>query len=230
MKKLLTLFCIIFLLISCKEEIEDNSGTYISNNIEIGDIKLYSKYGEIQDSKTINNFIKAHDELHYFIQNSDSAIEIKNPYKIVILPTNQAKLINWGDTTNYSIIRKNQVLYLETKDTMQYGNQVTTPFYQKMLMYSPIYSEIIDVPSPPYEFNSITRFNPCIYIFLSENVITYPLLTYLYFQFYQDGASYSSLTYRNINNIFNKESTKLLNETDTIAIQQNYLKLSKEIR
>ena len=121
MKKLLTLFCIIFLLISCKEEIEDNSGTYISNNIEIGDIKLYSKYGEIQDSKTINNFIKAHDELHYFIQNPDSAIEIKNPYKIVILPTNQAKLINWGDTTNYSIIRKNQVLVIVLSYIFQMG-------------------------------------------------------------------------------------------------------------
>ena len=230
MKKLLTLFCIIFLLISCKEEIEDNSGTYISNNIEIGDIKLYSKSGEIKDSKTINNFIKAHDGIHYFIQNPDSAIDIKNRYKIVILPINQAKLINSGDTTNYSIISKNQVLYLETKDTMQYGNQATTLFYQKMLMYNPIYSEIFDVPSPPYEFNSITKFKPCIYIILSENVITYPLLTYHYFQSYQDGASYSSLTRRNINNIFNEESTKLLNETDTIAIQQNYLKLSKEIR
>jgi len=227
MKKVLTLFCIIFFLISCKEESEDNTGTYVSQNIEIGTIKLYSKSGEIKDSKTIYNYINTHDkERHFFIQNVDSTINVKNLCAIEILPKNVAKLINFRDSTIYTIKNQNQILYLESKDTSYDRHDEITPFYAKMFMYNPLYSK---TSYTPYSngYNQITKFRNCKYLFLSKNRITYPLLTYNYFQSYQDGLSYRSETCSNINNIFNEESTKLLNATDTIAIQQINLILTK---
>lgn len=228
MKILLKLFCIVFLLISCKDEIEINTGTYVSENIEIGTIKLYTKSGEIKDSKTISNFVKVHDKIpHFFIQNPDSNINVKDLFRIVILPANQALFIYSNDSTIYDIKSQNQILYLESKDTTIYRSDVSSPFYEKMLKYSPFYSETLEVPHSSYVHVSYTKLKPCLYVTLSKNTITFPLLTYHYFQSIPDGTSYNSLARRDLNNIFNEKSTNLLNVTDTIAVQQNYLKLYK---
>lgn len=233
MKKLFKLLYITLLLISCKhEEVVDITGTYTSQNVEIGTIKLYSKSGEIKDPNTINKFINVHDSsLHYFAQNSDWNNDFKNNGKIIILPTNEVKLLNFGDSAIYNLKNYNQIQYLESKDTTKYSLKKyfsfnedlhSKPFYERMLMYNPIYSDTVVLPSTSAIYLAI-RLKECKYIILSKNNIKYPLLTYHYFQ----SRHYSSRAEKNINNVFNEATIKELNETDTIAIQQINLIFSK---
>jgi hypothetical protein len=206
--------------------------------VEIGTIKLYSKSGEIKDPNTINKFINVHDSsLHYFAQNSDWNNDFKNNGKIIILPTNEVKLLNLGDSAIYNLKNYNQIQYLESKDTTKYTIQKyyssnkdlpSKPFYEKMLTYNPLYSDTTLLPSSAVIYLAI-RFKECKYIMLSKNSIKYPLLTYHYFQSFHYGEyySYNSNAGKNINNVFNEATIKELNETDTIAIQQINLIFSK---
>lgn len=219
------------LLISCSKESDDDSGTYISQVFEIGKIRLFTKSGEITDPIKIKNFINARDFAGgHFITNPDSVINVQNLYKLVMLPTNEAKFITFRDSVSYNVINRNNIVYLESKDTTtQLIIDDSDINMSKMFKYSPIYSEeasfFTSWPYPGYYF--ATKIKRCIYFIPLHDAIIYPLLNYLYFRAYEDGVSWKAMASQNINNVFNRDSIQILGKTDTIAVQENKLKLVK---
>jgi hypothetical protein len=150
-------------------------------------------------------------------------------YKLVMLPTNEAKFITFRDSASYNVINRNNIVYLESKDTTTRFDNEASLFVSKMFTYSPIYSEETSSLSPwlyPW-FYFATKIKRCIYFIPSNDAIIYPLLNYLYFRAYEDGVGWNAMASQNINNVFNRDSIQILGKTDTIAVQENKLKLVK---
>jgi len=229
MKKVLILSSFVVLLFfSCKKdeiEVVDNSGTYTFQKVEIGSIKLYSKSGEIKDLKTIIMFLNVHDSSNlWFIQKLDSNITLGTVPKITIKQNNQVKLSSeWGDTATYIIKDYNGIQCFESIDTTSYyfqgGSSYVTSKQTSMFLYKPIYSETIYFPGAHQ-----IKTKSCKYLFLSKNKIAYPILTYFYFWSTPQNERHGYNCVSGLNNVFNEEYIKVLNSTDTIAVQQrNYI-------
>lgn len=218
MKIILKLLLVALFLTSCEDDFENKYGRYYGDRAEIGKIRLFTKEGEIIEQTTISSFLKRHEKHHSFIQNLDSIIDKLELGEILYNSSTEAVFNHSEQSFSYDVINKNQILYLESSDTILTPINFDNPFRKKMFLYRPIYSDTI---LPPTTINApkYLKYKPCVYLTISSNTIKYPIMSFFIFNSSQYSTNYTFTG--GINNIFNEESISFLENIDTIAIQEN---------
>lgn len=236
-KKGLIALAVLFAFISCSKK-EDNwssySGTYIFRNVEISQVRMFTKNGEIKDGNTIHHFVQSHKTYDYFILNTDSIINIAGESQIVFLANEKANLVNFSfDKDIRNVIYKNNMIYFEAEDTLKiyhsmYGpnpdNPNTFSYYHKIITYSPLYADTLPKPVSLYYWGLI-KLKQCNYAIGSQthgkgsySEIKYPLLSYSFIRHTTSVRVGEGI--KNSNNFFKENSLKDLAENDTVVIQQ----------
>jgi hypothetical protein len=166
----------------------------------------------------VSSFLKRHEKHHSFIQNLDSIIDKQDLGEILYNSSTEVVFNHSGQPFSYNVINKNQVLSLESSDTIFAPINFDTPFRRRMFLYKPIYSDTI---LPPTTINApkYLKYKPCVYLTISSSTITHPLMSYFILSSSQYSTNYTFSG--GINNLFNEQSISFLENIDTIAIQEN---------
>src|SRR5450759_2509270 len=63
-KNLFVTSCLVILMIGCNDNTDKGvfSGTYVTQEVEINDVRLFTSAGEIENTTIINNFIERQDK------------------------------------------------------------------------------------------------------------------------------------------------------------------------
>ena len=216
MKKIFLLYLSLG-LISCSNDI-DYTSTYTASKLEKGNIQLFTQRGEIKSTALINSFISRYNS--WFSTNYGSLTEefLQRPVKVNFLSTDDAQFILFANTIAVHVVTKNNVIYLEAKDTLDTGwryyeyPSLKPTIYDTMYKYTELYRDIFKVQGV-YDTYGI-RIKQCYYLTRSGNQLKMPIMNYWYFQ------SYSTQSWGGINNAFNSSSIGMLEDKDTLAIQQ----------
>jgi len=223
MKNIFILTSILVLLMSCKNEI-DYSATYVSDVLEINSPRLFTASGEIKNPGLVSNFLNRQDQYHYFKENTSYNRIVALNITIEFMTSNEAN-ITYGDSKPMHVITNGDIIYLESKDTLDlmysYLVDYNKNIYQMMLAYTPFYSDTIPLDNNT-GFTHTIKSKPCFYLTKSKNKLKFPFLTYMYVQPFGKHAG----TF--INNAFNDNCLSLLGTSDTLVIQQTTLMLEKE--
>ncbi|HEY6914226.1 MAG TPA: hypothetical protein VI413_06070 [Paludibacter sp.] len=223
MKKLSLFFCLLVFLVSCGNEI-DYSATYTSDKFETGDVRLFTKNGEIKNSSTISSFLSRHKG-RYFESSSMTNSYLQSSVTLQFLSATDAKL-TYGNVQLLTVITKSNLIYLESKDTTYTGQRyydypgASESIYNAMLKYSPLYNDTVLLANSDY--NYFIRTKQCFYMTQSGNELKMPFMSYYYHEPYGEHSG----TF--INNCFNVDCIKLMASNDTLAIQQAQLVLKKK--
>ena len=221
MKKILSFFICALVFISCSKEEEyiiEYPTTFTPSEIHGQKIRVFTKKGEIKDSKTtlkIIERIKNHlTELeNYNIADAFSAtylsptsLEIYNEY--YTLPT----LFNLYETPS--------ITYWEDK-IIRKGSVGVYDYYSNHFKYKPLYYKDLGFN---YLINSNTfELQECYYVKKNGNTLIMPFLDFYHIG-YKGYNQYKNARQR-INNIFISESYNNLGEKDTLVVQEFNLEL-----
>jgi hypothetical protein len=209
---ILLAFCT-FCLFSCQKE-NEYPRRFKGDSYVIGEIRGFSKFGEIKYNSVINNFIS--ESKDFFWQEGTASSDDWN-IEIEILSESRARMITKSDSPIiFNLARKDGILYFEFPDTA-----VITNFYSNELgRLSPLYMENILI----YPGYSITKFIGCIYASESESEIKFPVMSYMERTYNTNDEILYSRAGRNINNYFNISYLSKISQgsmTDTIVYQEN---------
>lgn len=225
MKYLLITVAVIFSLSSCKNDDYVYSGTYVSNNVEINKIRLFTINGEVTEQTKITDFLNKKSDLH-FATNYDSIIDIEGKIRIEYLSGNKAIVSGSEEPETRNVIEKGNYIYYELPTVYTRYNFSTLPFYDNIIKLKPIYSETIPL-APASGFSSKTEFKHCYFVRGKEDVIEMPLISFIYSR-YLSAHNQSQEAIWNNNNVFNPNSVNYLTTTDTLAIQEFNVILEKQ--
>jgi len=198
-----------------------NSGTYAALGQEVGAVRLFTRSGEIKNTTTINNFVKRQDKSGYFVLNTKSSLYGITGTSLEFLSPDEAVYHYLSNQFPVNVIKRDNVLYLESKDTTElsvyiYNKDVN--IYTKILTYTPLYADTL--VSDTYLHTIKTK--DCFYLTQKDDIIKFPRLSYVYVEPYSKQAGMY------INNTFNGECVNLLNDLDTLAIQQTAILFLKK--
>jgi len=227
-KNLCVTSCLVILMIGCKDNTDKGvfSGTYVTQEVEINDVRLFTSAGEIENTTIINSFIERHDKNQYFVKNTpvNSASFLVSTLKF--LSPNEA-IFTYSVYSNnpypVSVINKNNFVYLESKDTVVQVKNIyydSETVYNKMLTYKALYADSVQSESDVSQFSIKTK--PCYFMTQSDAVFKLPRVSYIYVEQY---GVHGSL---NLNNLFNPDCISLMRDNDTLAVQQTQLILKRQ--
>ena len=227
-KNLFVLSCIVILLIGCKDDTDKGifSGTYVTQEVEINDVRLFTSAGEIENTTIINSFVERQDKNKYFVKKTavNSAFFLVSTLKF--LSSNEANFtysVYSNNPTLVNVISQNNVVYLEAKDTVvqeKYIYYDSETIYNKMLTYKVLYADSTQSESDIYKFSIKTK--PCYFLTQSDGLFKFPRVSYIYVEQYGVQGSL------NLNNLFNPDCISLLRDNDTLAVQQTQLVLKRQ--
>jgi hypothetical protein len=210
--RLITIIWIMLIIFSSCEKDKDFPNKYVFDSFYSGDLKAYTKTGEITDEIKINNFIEGQDDIFWqsSYQSNDWHVEIE------IISESKARIYDSDTSIYYDLIHKNGIIYFQFLDTMiSYG--VLT---NERLKYSPLY-----IQSFPAMSGAPIIYIPCYYIIKSSGELHVPFVSYVEKIYGNDGGFISSQGIGNYNNVFNTTYlTKVQNSgnlIDTIIYQDN---------
>jgi hypothetical protein len=205
MRRVLILMLFLLSLISCNI-FEDYPKTYVYDGFEIGEIKLYTNSGAINDSSIIHKSLGTIKNFSWFEEPHQSYQKMK----IEFLSRTKAIGTNlFGNSYPITITRKNGILYLEEGDTLT-GHHLSIVCDNDRFKYSPLYYEC----SPTTGESKMVN---CTYLIEEDGVIFLPIVYY-----YEKFEFPHMQSFEGANNVFNEnyfltiEGSK---EVDTIAYQ-----------
>jgi len=197
---------------------------YVFHSYKAGNLKAYTKTGEITDEAVMLSFVERSfpvfrevesDPLSYFWP---SGYESANwSFEIEIISAIKARIHYSNTSHDYDLIRKNGIVYFQSTTTaMSPGSLVN-----ERLKYSPL---IID-SGPWYLGQQQSVYRPCFYIDEKNVELHIPAVTYVECAYVSTGEFLSSQGIENHNNIFDtgylKKIKNNLNRVDTIVYQNN---------
>jgi len=225
MKYLLFTLLIIVTLSSCKNDDYIYSGTYVSKNVEINKIRLFTINGEVTEQTKINDFLIKKPDL-LFATNYDSIIDIEGKIRIEYPSGKKAIVSGSEEPETRNVIEKGNYIYYELPIVYTRYNFSTLPFYDNIVKLKPIYSETTPL-APASGFSSKTEFKHCYFVKGKEEIIEMPLISFVYSR-YTNAQIQSQEAVWNNNNEFNPKSISHLTSTDTLAIQEFNVILEKQ--
>lgn len=165
----LCLFC------SCEREQEEelnfNFGNYNSMKVEIGNIRLFTKDGEIFNKEIIDNYVisKGHD----FLIEKDYPEPMEN-IQIEFLTENTVNFITSEKSEIRNVFYKENIIYFEQNEISK-GIKNEFSNLDKFFQYSPLYyNEINNF----FEPGVVTvEYKNCFYGIYSKNKIKIPMLS-----------------------------------------------------
>lgn len=218
MKIFISLCCIVAALVSCNNDI-DYTQTYIATKIETENIKLFTRNGEIKNSKQINSFVTRHQSYFNIPYGDMLARLLEIPSKVSFLSTQEAQFSFYeSNAINVNVVRINDVIYIESKDTTDSGMRyytypsLQTSINDAMFKYSGLYRDTIMFQGASTSYGILEK--KCNYFTQSGSTLKMPFMNYWHFQ------PFSIQTANSINNTFNISCIGMLEENDTLAIQQ----------
>lgn len=185
---------------------------YVFDSYCKGAIKAYTKSGEITDTLMINDFIAEKKDFfwHSTFQFGDCQMEIE------IINDTTAKISD-GDTIYCDLIRKNGIVYFQSKNGMKiYQGSLTDERFK----YSPLY-----IRDFPVTIGGGFLFIPCDFIIESNGELHMPYVSYLEKIYGSTGDFLSSEARGNFQNVFNTNYLSKVQNCgsliDTIVYQDN---------
>ena len=207
------LICLILaiMIISCEKD-NEYPKKFIFDSYSTGQIKAFTKTGELTDLNIINKFIKGYEDYFWQPEHTTDGWNIE----IELISESKAKITDPDSTIYFDLIRKNEILYFQFKDTMvSFGSLVN-----ERLKFSPLY-----MVSYPRVTGIPDIYIPCYYIVEGDENIYFPIVSYLEKTYSNNGELLSGQGIGNLNNEFNTnhliEMQTTLNLIDTITYQNN---------
>lgn len=218
MKKLILLCCIVLVLLSCNNDI-DYTRTYTATKIETENIKLFTRNGEIKNSKQIKGFVTRHQSYFDRPYSHMLARLLEIPSELSFLSSQEAQFLSYeSKALNVNVVRIKDVIYIESKDTTDTGLRYFTDpsflpsIYDAMFKYGELYRDTIKLQGTNNAYGIIEK--RCNYFTQSGNKLKMPFMNFWYFQ------PFSTESAGAINNTFDVKCIEMLEENDTLAIQQ----------
>ena len=210
-KQFLSFTFISLLVVSCEKD-NEYPRKYIFSVLIAGNLKAYTKTGEISNLQTIDKFIVEHKD--YFWETDYKSNDWVG--EIEIISETKAKVFNSDTTIYYDLIHKNGIIYFQLKDTLfSPGSLINERF-----KYSPLY-----IQSSSGAIGTSYRFIPCFYMIEANNELQIPILSYVEKEYDNNGNHLSEKGLGNYNNVFNTDYLNSIKNnsyiTDTIVYQEN---------
>jgi hypothetical protein len=210
------------LLFACgkETEISVNSGTFRAIGQEINTVRLFTQSGEIKNSTAVSAFVNRYSYNGCFLSTTNATTYGITGSNLEFLSSGEAIYNYLSNVYPVNIISMGGILYLESKDTTELGVNISdneANIYNKMLTYTPLYSDTIYSDST---FHTIKTKN-CFYMTQNGAIIKFPRLNYVYIENQHSNAG------KYINNLFNEKCLSMLNVSDTLAIQQTEILFMK---
>lgn len=215
---------LISLISSCTKDIDISDSQfpqiYVYDSYFVGTLKAFTKSGEITDSYVINRYIE--DRKDFFWQSTLNFSDWQ--YEIEILSDSSARISNNG-TTNYDLIRKNGLLYFQSKNGIVFSGE---PLIDDRFKYSPLYQG-----EYPVTIGGGYFYIPCFYILESDNELHMPFVSYYHKSYSSNGEFLYYQAKGSFNNAFNMNYlNKIINNEyliDTVVYQENFVIFKKQI-
>lgn len=240
-KTLLAISSIAIILLSCHNEEYIYSGLYNSESATYSKVRMFTKSGEINNQTVIQNFFDHQDYLFNllfedrenfyssnFILNQDSILEVDDLVSIEFLSDNKAH-INFNNFSEIGhIINLADGFSVIESDTIfrQFGLW-TNEFEYSIYTYYPFNSETYGL-SPSTGLGTITYQNNCYYFDPKKNEIEFPMMTCFFLGSKNVNQVSSSFMRSKVNNLFDESSINLLNDNDTLVVQQFNIIITKK--
>jgi len=204
----------ILMFSSCEKE-KDFPRKYVFDSIHPGMIEGYTKTGKITDEAKISDFIKGQSQ--YFWPSDDQPTAWH--FEIEILSDSKAKISDSDETVFYDVIRKNGIMYLQSRDTLMSFMDITN----ERLKYTPLYMKKHLLPIAAG--GQVYEYIPCFYIIESKGGLHIPFVSYVEKLYGSMGEFFSGQGIGNHNNEFNPAYLNKVqnsgNLIDTIVYQDN---------
>lgn len=215
----------LLLMSACSDSEElDYTGTYVSVSVKAGSTRMFTQKGEVKKKSLIEDFIPTDIARDFFILSDPP--EVKDIYSIEFSGNDVAEFTESGHPESKTLIRKGQVMYLESLETgylfREYNGETLLENFGK---YKPLYADTT-LLSYASGYRYMIEVKECVYLEPSGSEIHLPLLSYYYKRSYPVGG-YSSRAAR-FNNSLNKDILKELSANDTIVVQQCRIVFKKQ--
>lgn len=207
------LYTLIIFAASCERDIVQPEKKYTASTQITGDINGITNTGIISDHTTIKTFLDIHSgyfwshDYHY-----EDHLEVS-------VNDNKGKMIFEDTTILYDVIRKNGVLYFQSKDTVCIAGDISADRWK----YAPLYFKRETVAG-----TLMAKFLPCYYFIEAGNELHMPLVSFVQ-KIYVDSKYTSHSAFGNSNNTFDPGYFSRIkpsgNYADTVIYQNNTLVL-----
>jgi hypothetical protein len=242
--KKLMLLLVFFILIACEKENKDNPKVYFFDSFETGEVRIYTKDGEIKDVQLSTSFTKKWND-YFYKKDSFEFTDFDFNSKIT-LNSNHQSIAEGSDTiVTYGTKQKNEVIYFESIDT-SYSNFDLINMKDPRFKFGPITQTEIKEGGyggfPPVAINYY-GYLPCVYAIDEGQVIKFPFTSFLeknctadssFLGYFGNCLNVNAVS--NINNLFNENYLRRMNiigqyaptRRDTIVIQENFIVFRKQ--
>ena len=121
-----------------------------------------------------------------------------------------------------NLLKKENLIYLERKDTVSALVDLLFYSFNKLFNYKPLYYEEIPLPCSA-GFCKAAKYKPCYYVKTDGENLILPMIDFIYR--HQDICIYCVLK---INNEFCRDSVPNIDAKDTVIVNEYYLKFKKQ--
>jgi len=224
MRKKIVILCFLLSCLSCEKE-HTYSGLYRSSIIDISQIRLFSKNGEITDKNKIHDYVSRR-KIDFLIENIDTALNVTDKVQIEFVSDDRV-IFTYNDYSDNRILKNvNDYLYFESEAISTRYNIGSDLFYDKVITHTPLFADTIPISSSS-GFSTKTDYKHCYYTKKRTTFIEFPILSFHYMSVLSD-VYFSSESYGWFNNEFNANSLNYLTANDTLVIQEMNIMLEKQ--